>query len=282
MKYVRLYIFLFIIFVPLFSGCDDNYFAENKSSLIVEGWIEDGEYPVVMLTKSLAVSEDETSLDDLSDYMLKWAVVTVSDGEETVVLTGKYDTSYFPPYIYTTGRMRGKSGRKYKLTVQYNEYYAEAETTIPTRPLFDSLYTLPVNGSDSLVAMTACFRDDKSQKGYYQIFVKKGTLSRQYLSAYLGCLHYDVLDEYNEVPVHAPSRFDVEDYTPYFYRGDTVSVKLARLDSLSYSFWSTFEKKAALGSNMMFPYIGNLPCNVKGGMGYWFGYGAEVKHVIVP
>ena len=55
----------------LFSKCDDNYFADSRSSIIVEGWIEDGEFPVVFLTKSLPVSEKDTPIDDLSAYLWK-------------------------------------------------------------------------------------------------------------------------------------------------------------------------------------------------------------------
>lgn len=55
----------------LLSKCDDNYFADSRSSIIVEGWIEDGEFPVVFLTKSLPVSEKDTPIDDLSAYLIK-------------------------------------------------------------------------------------------------------------------------------------------------------------------------------------------------------------------
>ncbi len=265
----------------LFSKCDDNYFADSRSSIIVEGWIEDGEFPVVFLTKSLPVSKKETPIDDLSAYLIKWAVVTISDGIDTVVLTGKYDKNYFPPYVYTTGRMRGKSGRTYSLKVSYEDYLAETETTIPSKPLFDSLYSTPIQGSDSARSVTASFRHTAPAGRYYQLFVRDNKYTQQYLTSYLGCLGPDIIEENNEVPVHSPSRYDTEDYITDFRLGDTIFVKLAHLDSLSHSFWNIYEKKKELGSNMMFPYDNNLPSNIRGGLGYWFGYGTEVRRLII-
>ena len=87
------------------QSCAPDYFEDNRSELVVEGWIEDNRPPVVILSKTLTLSDKYQSLTDLKDYIVTWAKVSVSDGVDTVVLTGKYDPEYFPPYVYTTGRM---------------------------------------------------------------------------------------------------------------------------------------------------------------------------------
>ena len=126
---MKKYLF-FLIIAFAFAACNEDLDMEgdNASCLVVEGWIEDGGFPVVMLTRSLPVTTEYQSMDDLSDYMLRWARVTVSNGEDSVVLTGKYDRGYFPLFIYTTSRMRGEAGKEYTLTVEYRDYYATCRT----------------------------------------------------------------------------------------------------------------------------------------------------------
>lgn len=35
------------------------------------------------------------------------------------------------------------------------------------------------------------------------------------------------------------------------------------------------------GCNFMFAYSKNLPSNINGGLGYWCGYGADTKSIII-
>ena len=98
----RILIILLFSYVVLFCSCEGDILPPQQSQMVVEGWIEDGGHPVVMLTSTVPVSEQETSIDSLGQYLIRWARVAVSDGERTVVLSGKYTKDYFPPYIYTT------------------------------------------------------------------------------------------------------------------------------------------------------------------------------------
>lgn len=281
--------FLWLVFrlglfptILLCCACHEEILPEPRSTLVVEGWIEDGDFPVVMVTRSLAVMKEAVALDDLQGYLVRWATVKVTDGQDTVTLTGKYDRRYFPPYIYTTGRMRGESGKQYALMVEYGDERLHAVTHVPERPAFDSLKVGRIAGMDSLRTLAACFRDDPSQRNYYQLFMKKGTQSRQFLATYLGNLNDHVLQDVNEVPVYPGRKItDGDEYQNYYRVGDTVSIKLAQVDSVSYVFWNGYEKKLALGKQMMFSYTRNLSGNVQGGLGYWCGYGAVTRSVVL-
>ncbi len=100
--------------------------------LVVEGWIESGGAPMVLLSESVPVLENqEISPRQLLDNVAKWAKVTVSDGTRTEILTGMANPDYFPPYVYTSGTMKGEVGKTYTLTVEYKDYKATATTTIP-------------------------------------------------------------------------------------------------------------------------------------------------------
>ena len=116
----------------LLGGCSQDVSTSSLSQLVVEGWIDAGGFPVVKLTRTIPLSDDALSLDSLSRYMDRWAKVTISDGERTEVLAGRYDKKYFPPFIYTTYDMRGEEGREYSLRVEASDgKVAEARTRIP-------------------------------------------------------------------------------------------------------------------------------------------------------
>lgn len=263
-------------------SCDDEiYTSDSQSSLVVEGWIDDGGFPVVILTKTLPVSSDYNDLSDLSDYLLRWAKVTVSDGHDSVVLTGKYDNGYFPPYIYTTGKMRGQAGRSYTLTIDYRQWHAKAVTTIPRPTAVDSYKVEKVAGSDTLYKITACLTDNKEEKNYYQFFTKTSRAVKQYGASYLGSIDDAVLNGPAEIPVYRAHTMKDDKYTPYFSVNDTVFVKFAQTDSTSFNFWNEYIKSQSLSNNMFLSTSSNLPSNIAGGMGYWCGYGATTTLFII-
>lgn len=273
---------IFIILLILATSCEDEYTSDRQPTLVVEGWIEDGGFPVVILTQSLPVSNDYQDINNLGDYLLKWAKVTVSDGKDSVVLTGKYDNGYFPPYIYTTGKMRGHAGKTYTLTVDYRQWHATAETTVPEAPAVDSYKVEKCSGSDTLYSITACLTDVPDEKNYYQIFTKTGTANKQYFASYLGSIDDGVLKKgTNMIPVYREHRLGAGRYTPYFSVNDTVFVKFAQVDEQSFRFWNEYIKSQSLSNNMFLSTSSNIPTNITGGTGYWCGYGATTAHIIV-
>lgn len=260
---------------------DDDYLPPYESSLVVEGWIEDGDFPVVMLSRTYPVMEEKTQVGDLSDYVLRWAVVTISCDDRSVVLTGMRDDNYFPPYIYTTGEMRGEAGKHYTLTVKYRQMYAEATTFIPPAPQLEKLRVEPVAGEDTLRTLVAGFTDPADEQNYYQFFVKKGKESSQYLASYLGSVDDRSLNGYTEQTVYQGHKFPQKHYHPYFAVGDTIFVKLAQVDSHSYAFWSDYDKSLTLSNNMMYPKSTNLPSNIDGAIGYWCGMGSSTQSIVI-
>ena len=115
----------------------------TQPSFVVEGWIEAGKAPVVMVHKSFVLDEDSKvsiSLQDIiSGQMVFFGRVAIFDGTDSVILTGRVDTSYMPPYIYTTTEMEGVAGRQYTLDAHYQGFDVKAVTTIPPVAKFDSI-----------------------------------------------------------------------------------------------------------------------------------------------
>lgn len=279
---MRKYI-VFLISIAIIIACNDDFEVsnDNGSQLVVEGWIEDGGFPIVMLTRSLPFSTEYQIMDDLGDYILRWAKVTVSDGTDSVVLTGKYDNGFYPPYIYTTSKMRGEPGKQYSLTVEYRNYYATAKTTIPSKPDFCSFSVERISHSDTLFQIKARFKDNPSEKDYYQFFSRVGTQIKQYQASYLGTLDDAVLDNVAEIPVYRGHQLKFEDYTPYFSLTDTVSVKFAHIDETSFRIWDSYTKMLSLSSNMFLSTSTDMETNINGGYGYWCGYAAITNHIVI-
>ena len=262
-------------------ACDDGDITiDTPQSLVVEGWIENGEFPVVIVTKTLPVTTEYQNMNDLSDYLARWAKVTVSDGEKSVVLTGMYDESYYPPYVYTTSYLRGEAGKTYTLTVEYEDKTLTSSTTIPaTLPVVDHYQIEKCQGTEDLYQIKACFHDNPQEKDYYLFFTKIGMESNHYLASYLGAVNDDMIGDYVEYPVYRGQRYDNTEYTPYFEAGEVVSVKLAKVDQSTFLFWDQYTKSQSLNSNMFLSTSTSLPNNIKGGMGYWSGFASVISYL---
>lgn len=253
----------------------------DQSCLVVEGWIEDGGFPVVILTQSVPAFTKYKPQDVLKDYIVRWAWVAVTDGTDTVVLTGKYAPGYFPPFIYTTSRMRGQSGKSYTLIVKNGHMQATATTTIPARPSNGTFKVEPCEDNDSLYQIIACFKDDPATKNYYQFFTRVGLSTKQYLASYLGSVDDAILGPETRMPVYRGHHMTNDSYTPYYTLHDSVSVKFAQVDEAAYQFWDGYTKLLSLSGNLFLSSHSSLLTNIDGGMGYWCGYGAITADIVI-
>ena len=266
----------------LLLSCSGDYLPEQNDELVVEGWIEDNGFPVVILTKNINISNKYKSLDSLSSCIVRWAKVTVSDGEKSVVLTGRYTKGYTPPYIYTTSHYRGEAGKTYQLTVEYGDFHATATTTIPNTQKIDELSVERCAQSDTLYQISLRYNDDEAEQNYYQIFTRVGGRDvRQYLAAYLGTIDNRVVKPKTKIPVYRGRDINTLDYTPYYTINDTVAVKFAHIDRTSYNFWYDYTRNLTTAGNMFFATAASLRSNIIGGTGYWCGMGSDIKYVAI-
>ena len=274
----------FIVFVAaMLTSCDEDHLAVTQPQLVVEGWIEDGGYPVVIVTSSIPISEEYMPAETLSDYIVRWATVTVYCGEDSAVLTGKYDKGYFPPYIYTTSRMKGEQGKNYSLKVEYKDMVATATTTIPPRPDVMRFRLEKCEDSDTMYQVKVVFTDNKEEKNYYQLFSKVGAENKQYLASYLGSIDDDVLGDTTEVAVYRGHEvLSTMEYTPYFRPNDTISVKLSQIDEASFHFWDDYIKILSLSHNPFMAPQRSIRYNIVNGSGYWCGMNSVKDYFVIP
>lgn len=252
-----------------------------ERQLVLEGWIDSGGHPMVLLSDDIPLADGIIDASDLIDGIAKWAKVTVDDGDTTVVLTGRPDDRYFPPYVFTSSKMVGVPGKTYEVRAQYKGHVATARTTIPEPMALDTLYSAHISDDKYMVV---CGFTAPPDKGHYFKFMTmiEGTDGRYHDTA-LGTMSDEVFDGYVEAHLFSTRRLFSFPYMNDICEGDTVWVKFCTIDEVSYKFWSNFEVNMFGDIVSMYQFETDMSANVEGALGYWTGYGArEYKLKIEP
>lgn len=258
------------------AGCSGDIFSETEPRLAIDGFIEDGGFPVVIVTTTIPVTDRLMDEKEIRDCVARWAKVTVSDGENEVILTGKSDKDYFPSYIYTTGKLRGKAGRTYRLEAEYHGMKASAVTTIPDAPAISDIRVMKSEESGSQYYIQADFHCPEGL--HCAFFIRQEGEERSFKPAYLGLVDHAA----GSWAIYPPQLEKWAQMNPYFESGSTVDIKLCTMDDASYGYWESFAALSTFSSNVLVPYDDNLSSNVSGGEGLWAGYGTDVRKVTIP
>lgn len=256
------------------AGCDEDIYADGEARLVVEGWIDSGGQPMVLLTSTIPVDEEGQDLWDLGRYIVRNARVAVSDGESEVVLTGMYSLRRLPTYIYTTGDMTGEAGKTYRLTVDFRQFHAEAETTIPPPARIDSVVERRLERD--AMGLTLHATDPLETKDYYQLFSCYLAWGNTFRACFMGAVDDAVTNGHIHIDVRPQNQYGG---SFLLRRGQTLWLKLARMDSTSFNFWSDFQRSVSLSGNFIFRAEQSIRGNVRGALGYWCGYGSDILGV---
>lgn len=260
----------------------------NEPEIVLEGWIDEGGHPIVMLHKSINFTEDFNTMEDLiEEKIIYLGKVTVSDGETSVVLTGRVDTAYLPPYSYSSVRIMGESGRAYRVEAEFEGKKVSAVTTIPPKAVFDSISVESMPDKPGFFRLTGYLTDMKEQSDYFVVFYRyKG--EKQYRNGLHGVASDIAADTSGvlRIPIYknmaGTSLVDKDSLSTRFFRlGDTLEIKLAAIDGVSYRFWESFASLTITSTIPFLPVSENIYTNVSGGRGYWCGYGSST-YTIVP
>lgn len=279
------------------SACERNInvkIPDTGQELVVDGSIENRKSPVVVLTHSLAFfSSIDTNL--LKTLFVHGATVTVTGNGQTVNLTEhEVDTLNGNKYYYYTTDstdsvlMKGKIGQTYILHIETNGVTYTAQTTIPEGGFhLDSLWWvwgIKNNKPDSTKAYLMAKITDPPQLGNYaRYFTKRNS------EPFFPGLNSVADDEITngtifEFQIDRGVNKDLPidfNNSGYFLPGDTVTLKFCNIDKATFDFWHTWEYAWSNEGN---PFSNPVTVigNVKGALGYWGGYAAQYKTVIIP
>lgn len=300
------------------SGCETDItvdLPESESRIVVEGSIEPGMPPFVLLTRS-APFFGTFDPNNLSDYFVHDAEVYINDGTATYPLV-EWCLSELPPELlplvaeqlgispdsiatlpdvcgYTTdlaggSLLFGQIGRRYQLTVIAEGDTLRATTYLSAPIPPDSIWSRPHPDPevDSLFRLSIRFRDPDSLGNFYRYWTRRYNAERQVNEPFypgVGSVIDDLFFNGQTVDFSLDrgqprsAGFDPDTYG-FFWKGDTVVLKLASIDKPVYDFWGTIEFDA--GSGGPFSSATSIASNVEGGLGIFGAYGASYDTLII-
>lgn len=266
----------------LLSACvETNFEVEDyKSEIVIDGWIEQDRYCQVLLTLSAPYFSDIDSVS-LREYGLTRAKVTLDNGTRSEILTLKPNSSYFPPYMYESTRIKGEVGKTYTLTVEYSGEVATAETTIPNPVNLDSTWFQLEPNKDSAGFLWVKFTDNPNTKDYYRTLTKIKNVNNKYIPNHLANFNDNYFNgsEIEFSLYKGNSTIDkMDDF--YYHLDDTIYLKFTTVDRNSYNFWYTFQKESINTGNPFASSNARVSSNVNNGLGVWCGYGATYYRII--
>lgn len=304
----RILLIPFLAVLMLLMGCTKEVTIDipgYEEQLVIDGQIETGQPPFVLLSKSKEVYAP-TDIDAFLNGYITGAIVTVSDGTTTVQLE-ELCSSNLPPgteeiaaamfgisvedlanyniCAYTTFNTAiwGQVGKTYTLTVTFEGKTYTAETSIVQPSSFDNLYwkAEPETPNHGLSWVT--LSDPPDQFDAYRWEVKRintnpdgttvdagftPTFSPVFSDEFFNGLTFD----FGYENPHATGPNVPEEYRFLYPIGDTVVIKLSKMDRNVYEF---LEKKYTQLSTAGNPFATptNIPNNITGGaLGVWAGY----------
>ena len=275
---------LLVLFVIFGYSCQ-NYteldLPEAELKITVDGWIENNDYPYVILT----LSSNYFSVIDsavLRELVLTRARVEVSSDNESEVLTLVKNEDYFPPYLYRGFDIKGENGKTYELRVDYGGKTITSFTTIPAPILLDSIWFEANNPDDTLGIIKVAFTDNPEEKNYYKTFAKILGENTRYIPTLIS--NFD--DKYfnGESFIFSLNRGQDTYLRPmsniYFNNTDTINVKICTLDKTSFQFWISYQDEIINAGNPFASSHKKVLSNIDGGLGIWCGYGST-RYVLV-
>ena len=271
---------------------------EADEKIVVEGWIDCGDYPIVMLSKNITLVDSMYNEEELLKYLVNDASVRVVCGNDTATLKGTININYFPPFTYTTKDMKGEAGKSYKLIVDTSDglHHLEATTTVPKPVYLDSLCIEHIGSTDTLYQVRTFFRDNKDEDNYYKIFVKtlndthaddeEGSYAsmfrNNFLSSRISVFDDSILGDTTEFIVTRGFVNYAKDFQTYFIPNDKLTIKFAQIDRQSYIALKDIQHSVTFGGMVAINASRMIHTNVTGGLGTWIGYGASYYDVVIP
>lgn len=289
---------IFSLFFLLFISCEKEITVDlptPEPKLAVEGFIEAGQVPLIILTKNASYFAP-FDYAALNASFVHDADVTVSDGMRTVTLVEYccsslpdtikalllhqlgYNTSQCPfdICIYTVNfldpsqQIMGEVGKTYTLNATSNDLHVSATTFMNEAVPMDSIWTdfHASTTNDSLVKMMTRLSDPDTIGNFYiyytsrnsEPFVYGGVFDDKFING----------KTFDSPIFRAQGRGEDIDPARYgfFLLGDTMKLKWATIDYSTYKFYTSLDYElGSQGSIFASPTL--IQSNITDGLGIW-------------
>jgi len=278
------------------AGCEkkiDFRLNDAEPKLVVDGAIENGNPPVVTLTKTLGYF-NTLSPQELMQSFVHGADVFVSNGSLTHKLK-EYTVNIAPGinfYYYSVDSSDlatafvGELNHAYSLRIVTEGKEYTATTTIPdTTKRIDSLWWKPApftSDTTKVVVMVKAY-DPPGYGDYMRYYTKNQRQPAFYPPS--NSVYDDLFIDGTSYEVQLQPGWDRNADTTdkdFFFRGDTVDFKVANIDRATFDFWRTWEYAITMiGNPFSTPskILGNIS---NGALGHFGGYGVQYRTLVIP
>lgn len=302
-------ILIFLLIGMLAAACTKEVMVpipNYEEKIVIEGRVETGMPPFVLISKTKDIYSP-TDLNSFLNGFQSGATVTVSDGNQTVVLQEFCSDNLPPgaaPFVaqwlgvkeedltnfkfcgYTTFNpsMWGMVGKTYSLTVDFEGKTYRSSTQLVAPVALDSVYWKPEDDLPNHGFSWAKLSDPVASYNAYLWEVKRinklpdgserdpsftRTFSPAFDDEFFNGETFDFAYE-NPMTIRDPNV--PEQFRGFYERGDSVVIKLSSLPPSTYEF---LEKKYLQINNGGSPFAVpiNVPSNIQGGaLGSWSSF----------
>lgn len=255
----------------------------HESILVVEGWIEQGTVPKVLLSLSAPFF---TAIDssNLRDFGVTTAKVTVrSDRGEEEILTLKPNAVFFPPFYYFGSEIKGQCGHSYSLEIVFRGRIYTSHTSIPELTAPDSTWFVKESENDTSGLIWLDFTDNPDEVNYYRTLTRRLTKDARFIPTFTSVFSDELFNgETLQISLSRgnTSILDVEN-DRFFHVGDTIILRFCSVDAWHYTFWNTLQNQIISSANPFASSHARVIGNIEGdAIGIWGGYAASYDTII--
>ena len=273
-----------------------------QNQLVVDGIIETGGHPIVLLSQSANIYVQS----DLAAYISRFvydANLSVIHGNDTFLLTlytipelpidsqkkvaemlrlDWNEVLLLPIKVYSSNDLIAEATQSYTLRIVHQGKSYQGTTYLPTPTPLEALYWKSETSNNQYGYSWAKLIDPAQQFDAYKWEVKRvntfnGAPIDDIYKRGFGGLFSDqffdgqTIEFYYENPLKRKDTTHLKAYKRYYRLGDSVVVKFSKMDQQVYSF---YDKKYAQLNSASSPFSTpvNVPTNIPGLLGVWAGF----------
>lgn len=260
----------------MIQGCEEETSITSRKA-VIEGYICTDETPRVIFSSSVVPNTS----GNVADAVVNWGKVTISDGDTTIIMTGRSDDTYTPPFVYYTFDMTGTPGKTYSILAEFKDLKAHSAVKMPYPVEIDSI-TLTPTDIDTLRSATLHFTSPAETPSYFYISMKKTGRGSRMLPCMMGTIKTDLPNAHYSLPLLPPRvKIDSTRYISQLIVGEKWTVSLNRTESRVFNFWKAYDDMVMFSSSPFISTTESLPTNITGGFGIWSVEGSSKRNLTV-
>ncbi len=277
---------------------------QAETGLVVDGYIDFDDYPVVYLSTSMAYFQEGLDSNAVNETIItdEKATVIVSDGLTDDTLE-YLPIAHWPYRCFRGTKFKGQLNTRYDLKIIYEGQTYTSSTSIPDTITIEAVQSTFM--SDTFAVMQVKWTDPKNIRNYYSVHIKNQHQPMHYRPYMVNHIISDEIADGKEMSfamvlkgreynAYYDNFYTQEEQDSFVYKlgeffcfeiGDSVSVKLSAIDNITYNVWESWYRNMLTDGNP-FTNPATVKTNInapegKRGRGFWMGYACNYYCVYI-